>query len=32
LALPFFPQLAEAQIERVCTELAAAIAKSTAQG
>jgi perosamine synthetase len=25
LALPFFPQLAEAQIERVCSELAAAV-------
>ena len=25
LALPFFPQMAEAQIERVCTELAAAV-------
>lgn len=25
LALPFFPQMSEAQIERVCTELAAAV-------
>jgi perosamine synthetase len=25
LALPFFPQMSEAQVERVCTELAAAI-------
>jgi perosamine synthetase len=32
LALPFFPQLSEAQIERVCTELAAAVAKSARRG
>jgi perosamine synthetase len=25
LALPFFPQMTEAQVERVCTELAAAV-------
>jgi perosamine synthetase len=32
LALPFFPRLAEAQIERICTELAAAVAKSPRRG
>ena len=32
LALPFFPALGEAQIERVCTELAAAVAKSARRG
>ena len=31
LALPFFPQLTEAQIERVCTELAAAVDASRRQ-
>ena len=33
LALPFFPQMSEAQVERVCTELAAAVdAQVRAQG
>jgi perosamine synthetase len=32
LALPFFPALGEEQIERVCTELAAAVAKSARRG
>jgi perosamine synthetase len=32
LALPFFPQMTEAQIERVCTELAAAVTKSARRG
>jgi perosamine synthetase len=32
LALPFFPALAEAQIERVCKELAKAVAQSARRG
>jgi perosamine synthetase len=32
LALPFFPRMSEAQIERVCTELAAAVAGSAVRG
>jgi perosamine synthetase len=32
IALPFFPQMSEAQVERVCTELAAAVAKSARRG
>jgi perosamine synthetase len=32
LALPFFPALAEAQIERVCAELAKAVANSVRRG
>jgi perosamine synthetase len=32
LALPFFPELGEEQVDRVCQELAAALGRPTAQG